>query len=289
MREGSAVRGYLLLVVALAALFFGLVWALNQADRFSVHGTLDQDLVFVPSASFVKRASLGFDNLVADLLWLRTVRYVFREHKGPNRFKWLKEMLQIVSEMDPHFCQVYWWGGGWLYMDADRPEDGIEFLKKGLKYCPDKWLIPYHLGKCYREKLFDEKRATFYFEKAYHTPGAPKALMLAVAAGYERQGLFDKAQRLWREAQRTTADPNIAQAAAKKVRDIQATIETMAFLDRQIEAFQQKFGRIPDTLEELLLAGLITKVPAPAIRGRFQIDKTAGKVRYVYIPERRPR
>jgi len=247
------------------------------------------DVVFVPSPGLMKVACLGYDNLLSDVFWLRTVRYVHNQQKGAKRFDVLKDMLEVVTRLDPYACDVYKRGGCWLYQDAESPDDGIEFMQKGLRLVPEReknrWELAYHIGQCFRDVLYDEPNATRYFEMARKMPDAPAVLIVAVAAGYERQGMFERAKSLWKEARDTTADVNIANAAHQKTLDIETTKRTIAILQQKVDTFTEQFGRVPLDLSELVRVGFLDAVPTPPLSGKYEIEPALSRVHYSYVPQ----
>ncbi len=277
------------LLIALSVLFAGIIWAAIGGDAISEEMESWGDLVFVPSPELTKIACLGYDNLVSDVFWLRTVRYVHNQQKGAKRFDMLKDMLDVVTRLDPYACDVYKRGGCWLYQDAESPVDGIGFMQKGLRLVPERkknrWELAYHIGQCFRDVLYDEHDATRYFEMARKMPGAPPVLIVAVAAGYERQGMFDRAKELWKEARDTTADVNIANAAHQKIQDIETTRHTIDFLQHKVDTFTEQFGRVPQDLSELVRAGFLDAVSPPPLSGTYEIEPASGRVHYLYIPQ----
>jgi len=265
---------FLCLLIALCVLFTGIIWAAIEADNISEEMESSGDLVFVPSPGLVKMACLGYDNLTSDIFWLRTVRYVHNQQKGAKRFEMLMDMLDVVTRLDPYTCDVYKRGGCWLYQDAQRPNDGVGFLQKGLRLVPEheknRWELAYYLGECFREVLYDEASATRYFEIARNMPDSPRVLTVAVAAGYERQGMFDRATKLWEEAR---DDIDTKQVPADfSIDNYRAVVKNKAQdLLHVLDYFEQRFGYQPKDFRALVAAGLIEELPEPSVVFQIRI------------------
>lgn len=273
MALSTRTRGLRLLVVLLA-LFTGVIWAAIEGDDISEEMASSGDLVFVPSPGLVKMACLGYDNLMSDMFWLRTVRYVHNQQKSAKRFDMLMDMLDVVTRLDPYTCDVYKRGGCWLYQDAERPNDGIGFLQKGLQLVPEReknrWELAYYLGECFREVLYDEESATHYFEIARSMPDSPHVLTVAVAAGYERQGRFDRATKLWEQARDYIDAKQVP--ADFSIDDYRAAVKTKAEdLMHLLGYFEQRFGYQPKDLRALIAAGLIQELPEPPVVCQIKI------------------
>lgn len=270
----SARRSSLWLIIVLPVLMSGVAYLLWQSDIISEKMQSSGDIVFVPSPVLMKIASLDFDNLVADILWIRTVRYVFGERKANRRFEMLQGMLDVITFLDPFTCDTYEYGGGWLYQDAGLPNDALRFMLKGMRLVPEtasgKWNLAYLIAQCYRDAVYDDVNATRYFEKAWKMPGAPPSLITAVAAGYQRLGDFDRAIALWEQArddidwQEVPPDfdinihrTNVAQEAARVI--------------KQLDIFARHFGYRPSDLRGLVGVGLLDKLPEPSVVFQMRI------------------
>ena len=228
----------------------------------------------MPSPGLMKIACLGYDNLLSDVFWLRTVRYVHNQQKGAKRFDMLDEMLDVVTRLDPYACDTYERGGCWLYQDAGRPNDGMEFMQKGLRLVPKReerrWKLAYHIGQCFRDVLYDEKSATRYFEMAREMPGAPRVLAVAVAAGYERQGMFEKAIELWEEA-RDDIDTEQAPSYFNMNNQRAIVANEAVHVQRGLDLFEGRFGYRPKDLRGLVSVGLLSELPENSVVFQLRI------------------
>ncbi|MBN1592593.1 MAG: hypothetical protein JW941_05025 [Candidatus Coatesbacteria bacterium] len=253
-----------LYIVGLVLLFGCVVGSAFRLDAISDDVHSPGGLIFVPSPTLMKVAALGFDNLLADIFWLRTIRYVYNQQQGSKNYDMLDEMLEVVTRLDPYESDIYERGGSWLYEDAGRPQEGIKFLEKGLKMVPEKdearWRLAFHIGKCYREVLFDEKEATRYFELAKTMPGVPRMITVSVAAGYERQGEFEKAIKFWEEARDYLDSDNLP--ADFDMDQYHAAVSHEAMnVKHGLDLFKQRFGYRPKDLRGLISAGILSELP----------------------------
>src|SRR5678815_5883636 len=105
-----------LLVVCLAA----AVMFLRRVDQLRTNATLD--VLYVTSPKMVKRMSLGYDGLLADIYWTRAVQYFGnRHHEGAQRYDLLAPLLEITTGLDPHLLVAYEYGSNFL---APMPPGG---------------------------------------------------------------------------------------------------------------------------------------------------------------------
>src|SRR6266700_4429966 len=92
----AAATGLLLLCMAGSAVL------LRQVDQVRTAATL-QDVLYVSSPKLLKRLSLGYEGLLADVYWTRAVQYFGGRHSaGANHYRLLAPLLEITTALDPH-------------------------------------------------------------------------------------------------------------------------------------------------------------------------------------------
>src|SRR5262249_7348697 len=84
--------------------------------------TAIEDALYIDSPKIVKRASLGFDGLMACIYWTRAVQYFgHRHHLQSQTYNELAPLLEITTSLDPHLLPAYQFGASFL---APKPPDG---------------------------------------------------------------------------------------------------------------------------------------------------------------------
>src|SRR5450432_3451808 len=100
-------------VAAGGVLFFGMaasVLLLLQVDQVRGGAAL-QEVLYVSSPKVLKRLSLGYDGLVADVYWTRAVQYFGNQHHaGAESYELLAPLLEITTTLDPHLTVAYEFG-----------------------------------------------------------------------------------------------------------------------------------------------------------------------------------
>src|SRR5215831_18869704 len=78
------------------------VLLLNHVDELRPREIVD-DTLYVASPKFIKRASLGFDGLMACIYWTRAVQYFGHRHfLRSHTYHELAPLLEITTALDPH-------------------------------------------------------------------------------------------------------------------------------------------------------------------------------------------
>ena len=172
-----------------------------------------EEALYVSSGEALKRASLGFDGLMADVYWIRTLLYFgeeFERQRGSNqyfdvsRLKLLQPLLDITVDLDPKHIAAYRFGAVFLPdIDADA---AIRFVERGVRNNPDEWRLYQDLGFVqWRRSHFRE--AAEAYARGSELPRAPAwmrtmpALMLA--KGGERETARAMFLRLYEESDDT--------------------------------------------------------------------------------------
>ena len=76
-RRTSTVVAAAVLVLALT----GALLALNQVDRVRGRQSTLEEVLYIPSGKTLKKMSLGYNSLLADIYWTRAVQYFGNKHQ----------------------------------------------------------------------------------------------------------------------------------------------------------------------------------------------------------------
>lgn len=138
-----------------------------------------EQVLYIASPKHVKQLSFGFDGVLADLYWLRSVQYYGRQllnEKNEVEFsqkvdqRLLYPLLDITTTLDSQYIQAYRFGA--LFLPDYKPELALELLYKGIKENPKNWRLYQSLGTIYWQKK-DYKNAGETFLKAGEVTGSP--------------------------------------------------------------------------------------------------------------------
>src|SRR5215470_2378332 len=89
----------------------GSTLLLRRLDSMRSTATL-QEVLYFSSPKVLKRMSLGYDGLLADIYWTRAVQYFGRGLAlSSARFDLLAPLLEITTTLDPQLLVAYEFGG----------------------------------------------------------------------------------------------------------------------------------------------------------------------------------
>jgi len=250
------------------------VLLLHNLDRTRPANVVE-DSLYISSPKLVRRASLGFDGLMACIYWTRTVQYfghrLFHEERTYNE---LAPLLEITTALDPHLYPAYQFGASFLApkppMGAGQPERAIKLMQYGIEHNPDTWQLYYDLGFVYYTELKDYRQAAAVFEAGSKVPNAHPSMKVLAARMAEHAEDFGTARLLWTETYQSTRESNIKQNALEHLRAIRVD-EDVTHLEAAVARFNSNNGRLPTSLWELANAEHLTGVPVDPDRNPYEL------------------
>jgi hypothetical protein len=199
----------------------------------------------LPPPAVIRALSFGYNEMVADLLWVRTIAY-FADHLTKDRdLRHLKRHLTNIVALDDHFKSIYRFGAAMLMSLGERrtTEDvafAIALLQQAHERYPEDYSFPLAIGIYY---LSDMRTADRKQRAAWKRAGADWIARAALigsdmpwlptlaAKVYAEQGERDVAIRRLRETYLVTPDRRMREQIAAKLRELEsskATVELQA-------------------------------------------------------------
>jgi hypothetical protein len=256
------------------------VLLVRQVDQLRAGATL-QEVLYVSSPKLLKRLSLGYDGLVADVYWTRAVQYYgSMHHAGGGNYELLAPLLDITTQLDPHLIPAYEFGGTFLSakppQGAGLPQRAVELVEYGIRNNPDDWHLYYDLGFIYYMDLKDYRGAADAFQRGSKAPNAHPFLRILAAQMAEHGGDPQTARMLWSATYQTTHDDHVKANAAAHLRALQVD-QDVADLERVVEIYRQRTGRPPASFLDIAAAGLLRGIPEDPLGQPYRLTPD-GKV-----------
>lgn len=189
---------------------------------------LDVNMLFVPPETLTKGLAAGYENMVADGLWLGLLQYYGdRVVKDDKRCVNLGPMFQLITDLDPQFWFAYWLGA-WALEDNDESDAAVALLKKGAAKNPTDYNYPYLEGYIQYLGRHDQAAAAKAFERAAGLPEAPRFARTMAARMYEEQNQGGLALAIWRNLSEHAEDRHTREIAKRNVERILAELAGQA-------------------------------------------------------------
>ncbi|MEW6379239.1 MAG: hypothetical protein AB1611_06495 [bacterium] len=192
-----------------------------------------ESLLYLPSGKYLKPLMLGFDQMAADILWLKVIIYFGDHYLTDKNYQWLYHILDLTTTLDPYFRLPYEFGGIILTLEKGDIDQSNSLLRKGIQNHPDYWRLPFYLGFNYFFYLKDPKTAARYISRAASLPDHPPYLPKLAASLYAYAGSKETAINFLDQIYQNTEDPWLKENIAQKITDLQK-------------------GKLPQSLEGIL-------------------------------------
>ena len=254
--------------VALAGvpLLFAAIWALQtRIDAQTRTAAQEKEELLLRSPSVVRKMSLGYDSLLADIYWTRAVQYYGSRVATPNaNFDLLWPLLDITTTLDPRLIVAYRFGAIFLSEPgrggAGRTDLAVELVKRGIAANPSEWQLNADLAFLYYWRMHDYANASAAYLEGSKNPEAPPWLKMMAARIAEKGGSLETSRIIWSEIYQSTKDPKVQERAATMLRGLKAE-EDEAQLDELAEEYKTRLGRYPASPSEMRDAGLLRGIP----------------------------
>ena len=249
-----------MLLICLAGSFFTLLQIEHVLPSSSM-----EDVLFISSPQFVKRASLGYSGVLADIYWMRVVQYFGRKHlRDSMQYKALAPLLDITTTLDPNLVIAYEWGSTFLSQPppsgAGDDDAAIALIRKGIQNNPDNWHLYFTLGFIQFLSKHDALAAAQTFEEGSRVPNAHPWMKVMAAKMLSDAGSSETARYLWQNIYDESTDKNLQQNAVLHLESL-AVDEQISQLEAVTAEFRKRFGRNPSGWRELGSIGALKGMP----------------------------
>jgi tetratricopeptide (TPR) repeat protein len=254
----------------------GSILLLRSIDEMRTGATL-QEVLFISSPKVLKRMSLGYEGLLADIYWTRAVQYFgSRHHVGARHFDLLAPLLEITTGLDPHLLVAYDYGSSFLAPKppngAGNPQRAIQLVDYGIRNNPDQWKLYYELGFIYYMELKDYAGAADAFTRGSKIPNSHPFLKVLAANMAAHAGEVETARMMWSATYQTATQSSIKANAAAHLRALHVDQDVTA-LENLVQRYQQKTGHLPASFSDLQVAGMLRGTPVDPLGHTYRLTE----------------
>ncbi len=252
------------IAVVLIVCLGGAGLTLHKVDSLRRGATLAA-VLYIPSPAVVKRMSLGYTGLVADIYWTRAVQYFGRRHhEGAANYYLLPPLLDITTTLDPHLIIAYQFGSVFLAEappeGAGMPDKAVELVERGIRNNPGDWRLYYNLGFLEYMGRHDPATAARAFSRGAELPGAHPWLKVLAAAMAQHGGDLQTARFLWTKIYETTDDKQIRANAVRHLQALEVD-EVVPKLEAVVRAYREEYGSVPVSFMPMVKLGWLRGIP----------------------------
>ena len=224
-----------------------------------------EDTLYLKSSTTLRRMSLGYTGLMADLYWTRVVQYFGAQHRAAApRYDLLAPLLNLTTDLDPKLIVAYEYGANFLAPKppegAGLPDQAVAIVEKGIRANPNNWHLYYSLGFLQYMERKDYAAAAQAFERGSNVPNAHPWLKTLAGKMAQKANDTQTARMMWTATYDTTQDSVIKENAAQHLIAIQVA-EDANGLEKIVALYRQQTGRLPTSFREMALAHLLPGIP----------------------------
>ena len=223
------------------------------------------------TGSTARRVSLGFNGLVADWYWMRSLQYVggkilntpgniSLDNLGSLKLKLLAPLLDAATTLDPHFLEPYEYAA--IVLPAVNVDEAIRITRKGIEANPSEWRLYQHLGYIYWQKG-DYQTSSEVYGAGAQNPEAPPWMLAMKARMAAEGGSRGTAREIYTRMFEEASDPNVKKMARGRLMQLTSMDQKDVIL-RVLTAYVDKTGSCPRSWQAV----------APALSAlKFDLDR----------------
>jgi tetratricopeptide (TPR) repeat protein len=235
-------------------------------------------VLYLPSGQYLKVVSLGFPEILADLIYLWSIQY-YGNYDKAERFSYLEHVYNgVIAELDPHYIDPYLVGALIMETEAGEHEMALRLLEKGMKSNPQEWILPFEAGFICFDALSDYGRAADYFERAMAIPSAPPAIRRIHAEMFNKMGDKRRSLENWKQIHDAADSEYVRDISWRHVHDLAIEVD-LETLTAAIESYRSTHGRLPSSLDDLARAGLVAGIQPDPDGRPYVYDPATGSVK----------
>jgi hypothetical protein len=255
--------------------------------RYPAPPVVSEDTLYLTSGSALRRMTVGYNALAADLYWIRLIQYYGNvklrvaaqasapSSSAPPSYELLYPLLDLTTTLDPRFNIAYRFGSIFLAEaypgGAGRPDLALALLEKGLREQPDKWEYMQDAGFVNYWWRHDYQEAARWFKKGSQVKGAAWFLE-PLAATTLAEGGDRKSSRVMWEALRQSAELDwVRRDAERRLMQLDA-LDFIAKAQAIVHQAAAASGRTFGDWGSLARAGIIRGIPIDGTGVPYEID-----------------
>ena len=227
---------------------------------------LDESLYLGPTTA--RRMSLGFNGLVADWYWMRSLQYVGKkvmhatedvpiDQLAELNLKLLPPLLDTATTLDPNFLDPYEYAA--IVLPAFDEDEAIRIARKGIEANPSAWRLYHQLGYIYWQQK-DYQAASDMYRRGAQIAGAPPWMEAMTAKMQADGGSRTTAREIYTRMFEQSADEKVKDMARRRLVQLES-LDQRDGLRKMLMLYRSSSGQCPATWREV--QQLLREIRAP--------------------------
>jgi tetratricopeptide (TPR) repeat protein len=227
--------------------------------RLPTDTNIEEENLYVTGRT-ARRVSLGFNGLLADWYWMRSLQYVGRkilslpdevplDDLGSLKLKLLAPLLDTATTLDPQFMEPYEYAA--VVLPAVNVDEAIRITRKGIAANPSTWRLYQHLGYIYWQRR-DFKSASETYGAGARIPGAPAWMEAMRARMLAEGGSRTTAREIYLRMYEQAGDDKVRDMARRRLLQLDS-LDEQDVIRKILSGYSGKAGHCPATWREIEL------------------------------------
>jgi tetratricopeptide (TPR) repeat protein len=205
-----------------------------------------------------RRISLGFNGLMADWYWMRSLQYVGKkiintpedvqiDSLGKLNLKLLAPLLDTATTLDPEFMDPYEYAA--MVLPEVDVQQAIRITQKGIDANPNAWKLYHHLGYIYWQQ-HDYQAASEMYGRGARIPGAPAWMEAMKAKMVGDGGSRATAREIYKRMYEQAGEEQVKEMARKRLLQLDS-FDQRDILRKLFADYKTRTGKCPDSWREI--------------------------------------
>ena len=275
-RAGTGFKRPSLVIIPLIISYIALIIPFSDYMR---HKPFVEKLGLLPRVEVLQMFSADQKQLVGASMIMKVLMYfgglVEKDQAKlviPPDYQAMSRILHGAVKLDPYNMDAYYFAQAILVWDVGQYKIANDLLQYGMKYRTWDWYLPFFAGFNYAYFLRDYEHAAHFYMETARLSGEPLFANLAGRYMHEA-GQTELAITYLSAMEKSAKNGAIKKTYFMRLQALQA----VRSIESARDAYRQDSGRLPGSIEELMRAGYLKRLPADPYGGRFYIEPD-GKV-----------
>lgn len=287
MRAAPSATVAAVLFAGLVALAAVLVPVLERHRPSEVDAILDAPLL---PATAARLLSFGFRSAIADVTYLQAIQVFATPQKHDLSMEQLVRkglatyrLLDYTTNLDPHFAYAFVFAANAIPVEredgsAANVEEAARLLERGVRESKPDWRIPFHLAFLRSAYLGDYAGAAEAMKVAVERKGGPPYLPLLATRLAAQGGAVETGLALAAAMRDNATDEKQREIFDNRVRLLELERD-LRLIEKAAERFIATYGYRPASVDALLRARVLDRIPMEPFGGRYYYDPLTGQAR----------
>jgi len=230
---------------------------LLDSRRSRINAAYEEESLYL-NGNTAKRLALGFNGMVADWYWMRSLQYVGKkvldskqgpmlDNLGNLNLKLLAPLLDTTTTLDPAFIEPYEYAA--IILPGIDTEAAIRITSKGIAANPRSWKLYHQLGYIYWQRG-DYATAAQTYSVGAKIPGAPEWMNAMQAKMSLEGGSRNTAEEIYSRMLEESTDPNVRAMATVRLKQLDS-LNQRDLIRKVLVSFKARRNQCPDSWQEI--------------------------------------